>query len=519
LKSEKKTSQPFRYNEEPENNSSLSRKAVTSGIFVTISKVFRYGYGFIAHLILLNFLSPADFGLMKYVIIVLGFINLINDAGFKLAIVQKKHIDKQEVFSSFLLSIVFGSGFYLAIFTIAPVIAYFTGSQEIVPLLRVGGIAAFTGGASMVQRGLMQRQFRFARLSLIDVLSAVTGSSVGIALALNGKGVWALVLTIVIYNALVFCLCTFASGMEFRGDFNFRSTFALVAFGFKDIISKFIGYFSVNIDSLIIGRIFGEQVLGIYGFAFSLMLAVNTAFGIIFNDISISLFSRLQGDPQRLRTLFLKMTEAVVLVSVPYCILLVFSGPNIIDAISFFKNDQRWVPAIPYLIWLAPTGLFYTFAGFPIMVWIAKGFNGLRIWWQVLSLVTVIITILIGAHFGPVQVGLALLIRAIIMLPVSVFVNYKYTGVTPADHLHVLIAPILCGVAATVSLLGLHSVSFLKGIGFGWQWLCIDLCVVFLVYTGSLWLFFRSIFGDLEKLISLTGLKLVNPFRSKVQGS
>jgi O-antigen/teichoic acid export membrane protein len=321
----------------------------------------------------------------------------------------------------------------------------------------------------------------------------------------------------VVNNALVFLLCTFTSGIKFSGDFKLRSTFAVVLFGFKDIMIKIVGYFSVNIDYLIIGRAFGEQVLGIYGFAYSAMLVVNTAFSLIINDIGISLFSRLQEDRKRSQTLFLKLTQAVVLAAVPYCILLVFSGPNIIETISFIKNDHRWAPAIPYLVWLAPTGLFYTFAGFPLLVWVANGLNSLRMWWQLVSLTTVIITILIGAHFGPVQVCIALLIRAVIMLPVTIFVNYKYTGVTPAAHLNALIAPIICGIAATVSILGLHNVSFLKGISIGWQWLLIDAFLVSLVYISTLWLFFRSIFIDIEKLFSLAGLNWVNPFRGKVQ--
>jgi O-antigen/teichoic acid export membrane protein len=100
-------------------DASLSRKAVKSGIFVTTSKVIRYGFTFVTHLILLNLLNPADFGMMRYVTVVLGFINLINDAGFKYAVVQKKKITSQELFSSFLLSILFGGALYTIIYLMA----------------------------------------------------------------------------------------------------------------------------------------------------------------------------------------------------------------------------------------------------------------------------------------------------------------------------------------------------------------------------------------------------------------
>lgn len=516
LKSENSVIEPDSVVDESKIDASLSRKAVKSGIFVTTSKVIRYGFTFITHLILLNLLNPADFGMMRYVTVVLGFINLINDAGFKYAVVQKKKITSQELFSSFLLSILFGGGFYITIYFFAPMFASFTKTPAILPLLRVGGIAAFTGGASVIQRGYMQRQFRFGRLSFFDVISAVAGSASGIVLALNGKGVWALVSSIVVYNSLMFVFCTIAAGIPLSGGvFNFRSTFALISFGFKDILSKILSYASVNTDYIIIGKYFGEQVLGIYGFAFSIISIVNTTFGIICTDIGISLFSKLQGDPKKSRELFLKMTQAVVLVMVPYAIVVTFSAPSVIEIISFVKKSHQWVPSIPYLVLLAPVGLLYTFGGFPTMVWVANGLNRLRILWQLVSFVTVVIAILIGAQFGSLEVCKALLVRAIVMLPVSIYVNYRYIGVTPVSHLKILIAPLICGVITALVVVTMHAIPFFKLISPGWQLFSIDALVTVMVFAGVLWLFFRSIFIDLEKLFSLAGFGWVIPWKRK----
>jgi O-antigen/teichoic acid export membrane protein len=503
---------------EQDSSSSFSRKAAKSGVFVTISKVLRYGFTFITHLILLNLLNPVDFGMMRYVTVVLGFINLINDAGFKLAVIQKKNLEDQEIFSTFLLSILFGAVFYLSVFFCAPLIAYFTGDTTIIPLLRVGGIAAFTGGASVIQRGLMQRQFRFARLSFIDVISAVTGSVTGIFMALNGKGVWSLVYSIVIYNALMFFLCTLFSGLPLREKFNIRSTFSVVAFGLKDIVVKVINYASVNIDYVIIGSCFGEKILGFYGFAFSAMLVVNTAFGIIFNDIGVALFSRLQGDSKRSGMLFLKITEALVIATVPYTIILALSAADVIAVISFLKHNSQWTGAIPFIVYLAPVGLFYTFAGFPLMLWVAKGLNLLRVYWGIAALVTVVIAIGIGAQYGPIQVCIALLIRSVLMFPVSLFLNYRYGDVNPLHHLKILVSPVVCGITALVMILLMHKVSFYKGLNPGWIRLGADVTVVVSTYLITMWIFFRSIFVDFERLITLSGLGWINPFRKRIEG-
>lgn len=518
MKSENASIKTAEKDREQDSSSSFSRKAAKSGVFVTISKVLRYGFTFITHLILLNLLNPADFGMMRYVTVVLGFINLINDAGFKLAVIQKKELGDQEVFSSLLLSALFGTAFYLCVFFSAPLIAFFTGDTAIIPLLRVGGIAAFTGGASVIQRGLMQRQFRFARLSFIDVISAVVGSATGITLALKGQGVWSLVYSIVIYNTLMFLLCTVFSRLPFREKFDARSTFSVVAFGLKDIVVKVINYASVNIDYFIIGSCFGEKILGFYGFAFSAMFVVNTAFGIIFNDIGVALFSRLQGDPKKSGLLFLKITEALVIATVPYTIILASSAADIIAVISFLKHGSQWVGAIPYIVYLAPVGLFYTFAGFPLMLWVAKGLNLLRVNWGIAALVTVVIAIVIGAHFGPLQVCVALLIRSVLMFPVSLFLNYRYGEVNPLDHIKVLIPPVACGTVALVMLLVMHNVPVYNNLSSCWVRLGIDVITVISTYLIIMWIFFKSIFEEFERLIELSGLGWINPFKRRIEG-
>ncbi len=480
--------------------------------------MLRYGFTFITHLLLLNLLNPADFGMMRYVTVVLGFINLINDAGFKLAVIQKKNLEDQEIFSSFLLSILFGTVFYLLVFFSAPLIAFFTGDTTIIPLLRVGGIAAFTGGASVIQRGLMQRQFRFARLSFIDVISAVAGSATGILMALNGWGVWSLVYSIVIYNTLMSLLCTIFSRLPLREKFNVRSTFSVVAFGLKDIVVKILNYASVNTDYLIIGSCFGEKILGFYGFAYSAIMVVNTAFGIIFNDIGVALFSRLQGEPKRSGTLFLKITQALVIATVPYTIILAMSAADGIAVISFLKHGSQWVGAIPYIVYLAPVGLFYTFAGFPLMLWVAKGLNLLRVYWGIAALVTVVIAIVIGAQYGPLQVCIALLIRSVLMFPVSLFLNYRYGEVNPVQHLKTLVPPVMCGSAALLMIVLMHHVPVYRSINSCWIRLGVDVTTVLSTYVIVMWLFFRPIFEDLERLITLSGLGWINPFKKRIEG-
>jgi hypothetical protein len=101
------------------------------------------------------------------------------------------------------------------------------------------------------------------------------------------------------------------------------------------------------------------------------------------------------------------------------------------------------------------------------------------------------------------------------MLPVSLYVNYRYIGVTPVSHLKILIAPLICGVITALSVVALHAMPFFKQITPGWQLFSIDALVTVVVFVSVLWLFFRSIFIDLQKLLSLAGFGRFIPWKLK----
>ncbi|HEX7510538.1 MAG TPA: lipopolysaccharide biosynthesis protein, partial [Chitinivibrionales bacterium] len=440
---------------------SLGPLALRSSFFVLIAKLFRYGFVFLSQIILMNLLNPADFGLMRYVTIVLGIVNLINEAGLGVALVQKKQLHENEIASSFSLIIAVCLGLYAIVFLSAPSIASFFGNARLTDLIRIGGLSAPLGAVSIVHRSLMQRRFRFGALAVIEASSALTGSITAIVLGYLGFGVWSLVWSVLVYNTSS-SLVSIIVGNRLRGNFiAVAASMSLWVFGASAVVQRIIDYGTSNVDFLVVGKLFGEHTLGIYSMAFSVISLPQMALGAVLVSVAIAIFSRVQDDDERLRGAFLRLTRVTTILSIPYFILLFNLAPELMHAVSFIKSSDKWVPAAPFIKILAPMGLLYCLNSFPSLVWIAKRKIKLRIVWAAFSLVTMIAAILGGCSFGVIGICAALCIRAVVFFPVTLYVNYRSFQLRPRIYLRVIAPPLVCGAAACAALWGLGAMDFL----------------------------------------------------------
>ena len=484
---------------------SLFAPAVRSVLFIMIAKVIRYGFVFLSQLILMNLLNPSDFGLMRYVTMVLGIANLINEAGLGVALVQKKQLTKNETASSFSLTIAVCLGLYCIIFIFAPFIAGFFGNAQIVPLVRIGGLCAPIGGISIVQRGLMQRRFQYGRLSLIEAVSALGGSITGIILGVLGFGVWSLVWSVVLYSSIS-SLLSIGSGRIEGNFFDVKTSMALWLFGLGAVIQRIIDYGTSNIDFMVVGRYFGETALGIYSMAFTIATLPQLALGAVLVGVALSAFSRFQDNDARLRGAFLRLTKVVALLSIPYFILIFILAPELMKAVAFIHHGDKWAPAAPFIKILAPVGLLYCLNSFPGIVWIAKGKVRFRIVWAVFSLLTMGIAVIIGSRFGVSGICTALLIRAIIVFPVSQYANYSTFGLMPFDYLKAITPSLLCGAVAFVVLQGMGLIGTLQVENHSYFKIACYSAVCLVVYGAMLRIFSKNtdmeLQGVLEELVS-----------------
>jgi len=412
------------------------------------AKVIRYSFVFVVQVLLMNLLSPAEFGLMRYVTIVLGVINVINAAGLSVALVQREHIRRAEIGPAFSLNMVLSGLLFGAVWLTAPLLAHYYREPELVALLRAGAIAIPIGGVSIIHRGLLQRRFKYMHLAVLEAVAAAVGSGVSLLLATRGYGVWSLVWGTIAFNVVSSAIAMASQPAIWPSVKEFSCVIPLMTAGVAWTAECAIEFASKSIDSLLVGRAFGSGALGIYGAAIDICALPLTAFAAVMVPVALAALSRMQSDRVRLESAYLQLTVVAALASAPFMAIVGVQAEDIMTALTMFMPSDKWMPAAGLLRVLAVMGLFSSWTVFSGALWISRGRVDVQIYWTIAMAVTVAGAVLLGAPFGIAGVCVALVVRSVGVFPAAVWVCASVAGVRPAAYVKCVIPALVCGGGA-----------------------------------------------------------------------
>jgi PST family polysaccharide transporter len=431
-------------------------------------------------MVLARLLDPKDFGLVGMVTAVIGVFNVFKDFGLSAAAVQRSRITQEQASTLFWINILVGATLGVFTVAIAPLIAAFYHEQRLFGVTAVMATAFLFNAAGVQHASLLERQMRFTTLSLIDVGSMLVSTAVGVAMAIHGFGYWSLVATTVV-TPLIFSICVWLTARWVPGRPHRQVGIgSMMRFGGTLTVSGLVMYFASNFDKILLGRFWGVESLGIYGRAYQLINIPTDNLNSAAGTVTFAALSRLQAEPSRLRSYFLKGYSLVLSLSIPIALtcalfaqdmILVFLGP-------------KWKSAAIVFRLLVPTTLVYAIIN--PLGWLLSSLGmvsrGLKI-----SLVlgpVMIAGYLLGLPYGPK--GVAFAYSAVMVLCVFPLVAWAIRGTVVSLHDILLTVgrPFISGIVATAIAFGVQRVygPLLSPI----PRLTLGVCIVFSIYLTTL---------------------------------
>lgn len=437
----------------PSEKKQFASDIARAGWMVIAAKIIRHGLVGATYFLLVNILLPADFGLLKMMTAVLGAVNLVSDFGFSVAVVQKHDLDENNLGGATLVSMLFGLALYALLFLSAPVVAWYFKQPSLVLLLRVGSISVPLGALSAVHRGLLQRHLSFGRLALAEIVGGIVSSIIAMIGALNGWGVWALVAQIVTQTSIASFAIIILVPAAWSGIRNIRIALPLMVFGFSVVLPRIIDFIGSNLDTILIGRLLGNKVLGLYGVAFWMVTLPQLVIGAVAIQLTLSVFSRLQKDHEALNRTFVKLNTFIVILVCPFFIVLALFTPEITSLMDYKRlQNPQWLGSVSYMRFLIPLGFLYVLSNFSMVFWIAKGMMRERFWWVLANFLSLGLFIIVGTPFGVSGICISLSIRAFLTFFVFLLVTRHYTNLSIGFFIGQILPPIAVSFCTIVPL-------------------------------------------------------------------
>ncbi len=173
---------------------SLGKRVAKSAAWMVMKRLAFKGIGLFSTLILVRLLAPEAFGLAAIASTAYDALNTVAEFSFALALVKMKAPTRDHYDSAWTLIALRGIAIGVVMFLTAPLISHWMREPRLTDITRVMALYPVLWGFENIGLIEFQRELRYDRLFLYDVLGKIAGFVVVIPAALILHNAWAVVL-------------------------------------------------------------------------------------------------------------------------------------------------------------------------------------------------------------------------------------------------------------------------------------------------------------------------------------
>lgn len=335
------------------NAQTLSRKTI-SGIFWKFAERFTAQVvSTIVGILLARILVPEDYAVVSVVTIYFTFCNLFISSGLNAALIQKKNADILDYSTILYTNLLIAVILYVAMFLLAPLIARIYEQPLLTPVIRVMGISLFVNGIKAVICAKVSNDLRFRMFFWATLIGTVISAVLGITMALNGFGAWALVVQQLSNSLIDTVVLTMVSRIRFVLRFSTERFKALFRYGFYLFLAGFINTTYEEIRPLFVGIRFSTTDLAFYNKGMQYPRLIHLSLNDTLASVLFPVMSKAQEDLGIIRA----MTRRFICVC-SYIVFPVMLGLfAVADNLIVLLLKEKWAPIIIYVKIFSVTGL------------------------------------------------------------------------------------------------------------------------------------------------------------------
>jgi len=309
---------------------------------------------FAVGIVLARILVPEDFGLLVTINIFTGVVGLFAAGGMGEALVQAKTVKDDDYHVVFTIQLLICLLIYLAFYYIAPEFAVWFNNSQYIDLLRVAALSFLIRPFANVPRSQLRRAMRFKAIASIRLSTMIFGSFISILMALEGLGVWSLIM-----GGLAGSLASMVLLMLFTRwvpgiRYNIATARRLGVYGLKMSTNGIITYLRNQTANLIISRQLGPSMTGLYNKADSLSLMPIQITGRSTYQTVFRALSGIQDEVDKSKYIYFRTVTLLSVYTLPVTIGLVWVAEPLIVTLY----GAKWIDSALPLQILSLSGLF-----------------------------------------------------------------------------------------------------------------------------------------------------------------
>ncbi len=407
---------------------------------------------FLTFLVIARYVDATMLGIVAMALLVGQWFQMIILSGISASLVSKGAVDAEMDDTAFWISAAAGALLLIATFLLADWAERTATHQGLGVVLRWLSVANFLSALNVVPQAWLTRALQMRPLATRSTISTLLGGLAGIALAVTGYGVMALVaqnLIVAIAGTLILWkACPMRPRLRFSPD----KARDILFYGRHVGVTGAANFFNANADIMVVGWALGGAATGIYTVGKRALLAANLMLARALSRVALPVFSQLKNDPVRLASAFLRIVSATSSITTP-----AFIGLAIVsNEFIFLLFGPRWAAAADVMRYLSLFGALQAIGIYNQSLMLALGKPQWQTWLAAIYALVNISTFFFAAEYGMAAVAAAFTARAYILYPLSVWPAVILLPIGWLDYWKALLPSVVASIVMAIALYALR---------------------------------------------------------------
>lgn len=397
---------------------------IKSFLWKLFERVGSQAISFVITIVLARLLLPEQYGIIALITVFLNVCNVIVDGGFTTALIQKKEADELDFSTVWHFSWGMALALYLVLWVAAPWIEGFYAMEGLTGVIRVLSVNLLFFALNAVQRAYIAKRMLFAKLFRSSLVAGVVSGLLGIVLAYQGYGIWALVAQSL--GAQLFSCLVLWWTLDWRPRwvFSWVRFKGLFSYGWKIFMANAVVVGFVEMRKIVIGKMYSSSDLACYERGDQLANIVMKNVFTSMQTVLLPVFSESQDNVAHVKAMMRRTTKLVCFVIYPLTAGLAVAAEPLVRLLL----TDKWIEVVPFLQILCVANFFtpITISNWEAIK--ALGHSGIVLKLEILKKVLDLGILLVSCFHGVYAIAWGIVLYNFLCLFINLYPNKKLLG-------------------------------------------------------------------------------------------
>lgn len=437
-------------------NDQKLKSQMTSGMIWKFAERFAaQGVSFVVSMVLARILMPEDYGAVAIINIFISIADVFLSSGLNTSLIQKRDADDLDFSTIFYLNLGLSLALYLVLFGTAPFIAQAYDMPILKSTIRVFALRIPVSAFQVIQVAYISKKMQFKKFFFATITGTILSAVVGIAMAIKGMGVWALIgqyLT----NTVIDTMMLWATVKWIpKKMFSIKAAVPLIKYSWKVMMTDLLGTLCNNLGDFIIGAKYNSANLAYYTKGKQLPQLFRTNIYTTLISVLFPGIAAVNDNMITVKKITRKSVRIMAYIVFPISLGLMAAGDTIIEVLF----TEKWLPMLPYVYVMCVETIISVPATIALQPIKAVGRSDLMLKSEIIKKIFFMISTVVAMNYGVFAIALTVPANTLLDLTINTIINKKIINYSILEELSD------CFTAFTLSLMMAAIVVFIGKIG------------------------------------------------------